>query len=121
MRFLICAAVLMLTACTPDAREIARTPNASGQIDAVIAVRETGATVATPSEIYIVSKGQAISGEAVFRADNVEGLQVVWSSDVALTIRADKARVFLRKSTQRVDADSKAQQVEVRYEIREER
>lgn len=87
-----------------------RISNASGSVDAVIAIKETGATVATPTEIYVVPKGEKVKGDPIFRADNVEGLSLIWNGESKLIIRAEKARVFLQSKTLKVDVPGKQSQ-----------
>lgn len=99
--------LIFVFACSNEVMEKQRIPNASGTIDAIIAIRETGATVVTPTEIYVVRKGEKPSGNPIFRADNVEGLAVTWSGDSTVIIQADKARVFLQTKNLSVDAPGK--------------
>jgi hypothetical protein len=102
MRNLICtlvACVTFLSACSAKVSETQRLTNPAGTIDAVTAIRETDATVATPTEIYLVRRGAQISGaQPVFRADKLDGLSLTWKSDSYLLIRARVARVFVRRT-----------------------
>jgi hypothetical protein len=108
----------ILTACEQNVTEIKRTPNTDGSIDAVIAIKETGATVATPTEIYLVSHGQKIQGQPVFRADNVEKLALIWDNAIELRIRAKVARVFLNeKSTQITTGAKPTQSITIKLDI----
>ena len=43
-------------------------------LDAVIGERQTDATVATPTEVFVVKAGEAVAGEPIFRADHVSDL-----------------------------------------------
>jgi hypothetical protein len=97
----ICAVVLFF--CSPPTRsEITRVSNSKGTIAAVIAEVETGATVATPTEIYLVSRGENISGDAVFRADKVENLKLVWLEPDVLIVQASEARIFLAEKSKSI-------------------
>ena len=108
LRYVIQSALLLsLVACSNEVREMQRVSNASRSIDAVIAIKETGATVATPTEIYVVPSGGEVKGAPIFRADNVEGLVLTWDGESKLIIRAEKARVFLQSGTSRVDVPGK--------------
>ena len=87
---------LLLIACTPpSATEIFRISNAKGNVDAVMVELNTDATVATPTEIYLIPKDDAISGKAVLRADKVENMKLIWTEPDILTIRATDARIFV--------------------------
>ncbi len=108
-------ALMTLVACSPPSHELDRSPNLSRTIDAVTVERDTEATVATPTEIYLSLHNHKASGSPVFRADKVEGLQLQWLSPTRLLIRAQAARVFLRESSCRVTDSSF--DVGVKYEI----
>ena len=87
---------IQLASCSwPTASEISRVSNPTATIDAVIAELNTNATVATPSEIYLVLKGEKIHGDAIFRADRVEDMKLKWTDTNTLIIQAETARIFL--------------------------
>lgn len=112
--------LLSLVACSNKVTEMQRISNITNSIDAVLAIKETGATVATPTEVYLLPKGQQIHGEPVFRADNVEGLKLTWNGDLTLTIHAEKARVFLHSSSLKIDVpDRKSQLVSIQLAIKD--
>jgi hypothetical protein len=119
-RFLAMIGVAALSACSPKVSETGRFANPSGTIDAVTAIRETNATVATPTEVYLVGKGARISGAPVFRADNLEGLRVTWTDEARLVIHANKARVFLKQDSKVVALDSRKIQVKIDLDITKE-
>lgn len=97
------ACVTFLSACSAKVSETQRLTNSSGTIDAIMAIRETDATVATPTEIYLVRHGAKISGaQPIFRADKIDGLSLKWKSDSYLLIRARMARVFVRRANYNV-------------------
>jgi hypothetical protein len=102
--------LLSLFACSNKVTEMRRVSNTSRSIDAVIAIKETGATVATPTEIYLVPNREKVKGDPIFRADNVEGLTLAWDGESKLIIRAEKARVFLQSETLKVDVPGKQSQ-----------
>lgn len=112
--------IVMLTslvACTVETNEISRLPNPAKEIDAVVALRETGATVATPTEIYIVKLLSKIESDPVFRADKIEGLKISWEGNEVVVVHADKARVFLRKPMKDVYIAGEYRRVRINYEI----
>lgn len=111
---------LIVVACSFKSLEIIRLSNPSNEIDAIIALRETDTTVATPTEICLVQIQSKISGEPVFRADRVDGLRVFWEGDRVLKVRADKARVFLKLLTQDFNVKNQHNRVEIKYEILQE-
>lgn len=92
-----------LTTCGQETKELERLSNPDGTLDAIISVRETDATVATPTEIYVGTKGSKIQGDVIFRADHVDGLQVVWPESGKLVIRAKTARIFLEPKGSSID------------------
>jgi hypothetical protein len=106
-----------VVACSTKSTELTRLSNPTNSVDAVIALRETDATVATPTEIYLVKTRSKIDGDPVFRADKVEGLKIFWDGSNVLKIHADKARVFLRLASQEVNMNDRTGRIEVRYEI----
>ncbi|WP_338759776.1 hypothetical protein [Massilia sp. METH4] len=87
--------LIFVSACAPSLTEIQRLSDSEAMLDAVIAERETDATVDTPTELYVVSHAAAVSGEPVLRMDKVDSLRVTWESDRNLTAHAETARVFL--------------------------
>ena len=102
--------LLSLFSCSNKVTEMQRVSNALQSIDAVIAIKETGATVATPTEIYVVPNGEKVKGDPIFRADNVEGLTLTWDGESKLIIRAEKARVFLQSEMFTVNFPGKQSQ-----------
>lgn len=113
--FILCA-----LGCAPSVKELNRYPNQAGTVEAVLATRETGATVATPAEVYLTPLGQPIRGNPVFRADHVLGLELEWEGQYSqLLIRADEARVFTYTSEATVCTASDSQTVGVTLEIEE--
>ncbi|CCF97648.1 exported hypothetical protein [Ralstonia solanacearum K60] len=113
---------LLAGACTPKITEVARVPSPNGLVDAVSAARETDATVATPTEIYLAGRGQSIEGAPVFRADKVVGLRLTWDGDAQLVIYADVARVFLYSPQAEVEVSGAGKKpVDVRLDIKDRR
>ena len=110
---------LSLFSCSSNIKEVSRVVNESSAIDAVIANRETDATVATPTEIYITQKDGRAKGEPVFRADNVEGLKLEWRGSEDLKVHAEKARVFLQSTSVKVDSASKKSHIiHIQFDIK---
>jgi len=93
-------AVLMLIAlpaCAPDVTELQRQPSPDGRVECVQAVREVDATVATPTEFYLLPKGRPVHGDPVFRADKVENISCAWNGNSELLVHAAEARVFVHQ------------------------
>jgi hypothetical protein len=87
--------VTILTACgKPPVREIARIQSPDAVVDAVLAERAVGATVATPSEVYIVPHGGKLKGEPLLRADSMRDLKLSWKQTRFLEMHYSKGRVF---------------------------
>jgi hypothetical protein len=109
----------LLLACTkPTTTEISRITNPSETIDAVIGELNTDATVATPTEIYLIPKGMNIRGEAIFRADKVEELSLLWRDTNTLIIKAKIARSFLKLSSYQIDLPTGVSKtVVIEYEV----
>lgn len=82
--------------------EVARSKSPDGVLESVIVTRATDATVATPTEVYLVPKGGEVKGEPFFRADHVSGISVSWRSDSNLLVQATEARPFRQEATARV-------------------
>src|SRR4051794_15966339 len=86
----------LVAACSPPPFvETQRVKSPSSTLDVVIGERQTDATVATPTEVFVVKAGEAVAGEPIFRADHVSDLVAIWNSDRELLLRAEAARVFL--------------------------
>lgn len=110
-----------LSACGAETKELQRVSNSDGTLDAIIAIRETGATVATPTEIYVETKGSKIQGDAIFRADNVDGLEAAWPENGKLVIRAKTARIFLEPKGSSVDVPGAKRRIAVVLEVNDRR
>lgn len=92
--------VLFFLSCGPLASvEIKRSTAPNALIDAVWVERQTDATVATPTEVYLVSRGKPISNKPVFRCDQVKDMKLTWLDENTLKISASEARVFLNESS----------------------
>lgn len=83
-----------LSSCGYDYKEVARVPNPSGNVEAVAIELLTGATVATPTKVYVGGRGSEMKGDPVLIADHMDGLVMAWNGDENLVIKAEKARVF---------------------------
>ena len=116
---LLAFAALLLSGCTPSLEEVSRVRSPDGLLDAAIFVRQTDATVPTPTEIYVLPAGGAPSGDPVWRADKVSGMKVSWTSASTVQMEATAARVFLsRDSAEVVPAGgSDKRRVAVAYRI----
>jgi hypothetical protein len=94
-QLLLC--ILLLTGCAPTVEEVSRVGTQDRLVDAVVCIRQTDATVSTPTEIYLLPAGEKPSGDPVFRADKVVGLVATWTSNNSLQIEAKEARVFVKR------------------------
>lgn len=94
-QFLGLLALGILVGCAPTVRETGRVTSPDGRHDAVLAIKETDATVATPTVVYVVPQGrQKLPRKPVFLADHVENAELTWDSAKVLRIRAKRARIF---------------------------
>lgn len=80
---------------SPVGKETQRETSPDKLVDAVLVSRETGATVATATELYLVPTGQDWNGETpILRGDKFEGAHVRWRGARFLEIRYAKGRIF---------------------------
>ena len=111
MRALLLLA-LLLGGCRVETKVLQRANNGGG-VDAILAERLTDATAATPLEVYLVPKGEPVSGQAVFRADHTEALSVRWDGSSQLVVIGKKARVFLSEASRAVGGGTVAVRLEI--------
>lgn len=97
--------------------EAGRFPSPDGILEAVIATRATDATVATPTEIYIIPRGGNVTGEPFFRADHVTDISVTWQDRERLSVQAAEARPFRQEATQKIAAKHGNRTVKLDYRI----
>ncbi|MBS2033892.1 hypothetical protein JST97_02840 [bacterium] len=75
-----------------------RRTDPSGKFDAIVVERGSDATVATPTQVFIAPKGQAIlpdtNSQPVIVADHVEKAEVAWPSAGRLKIDLKRGRIF---------------------------
>jgi hypothetical protein len=115
--------VLLLSAlfagCSPNLVEITRITSNDQQVVVVVANRETSATVATPTELYLIGVGGKLEGEPFWRADNVEGLHVSWLSNQLIVVTAKRARIFRAERLTEVikEKGSKPEKIEIQYRV----
>ena len=83
-------------------REIKRVRSPEGNIDAVLCLKDTNATVPTPTEVYLAKASGTVSGSPIFRADRVDGLAVDWQDSTTLKISAKEARTFIAEDVSSV-------------------
>lgn len=102
-------------------KELQRVTNPTGLVDAVLCERETNATVATPTEVYLVKKGTMVLGAPIFRADRVEGVTINWLSNCHLKISAKQARRFFSTTTSSIEvANGSRFQGKIEFSIEKE-
>lgn len=114
---LVCAPAILVAACSPKITEQNRVRDPSGGLDAVVAVLETDATVATPTVVYVRPAGASAKGEPVFDADKVEGLKVDWLASDVLRIGAQSARSFVEETAYAASVDGRRRNIRIKYEI----
>ena len=79
--------------------EVARASSPDGKVDAVLVTHDTGATVPTPTELYITSKGaKPRSDERVLRAEHVRDATLTWQADRLLELSYGTARIYTFKN-----------------------
>ena len=91
--------LILLSGCGPmPVDEKLRRTDPSGKLDAIVVERGTDATVATPTQVFVAPKGQAIKpdtkAEPVLRADHVKKAEVIWASSGRLQIELQGGRIF---------------------------
>lgn len=95
--------LLSLYGCgaSPVDEKLRRT-DPSGKLDAIVVERGSDATVATPTQVFIAPKGQAIppdtKSQPVMTADHVEKAEVTWPSAGRLQIDLRGGRIFRHAS-----------------------
>lgn len=105
--FLVFLCISLLTGCgEPSVSEVSRLSDVSNSVDVVVAIRNTDATVATPTEVYLLPKAAKPKGDPIFRADQVDDLRVSWSGSSELTIQAKEARPFVSRADYQVKLPS---------------
>lgn len=100
-RWLLCLGLLVLAGCAePKVQEVKRIPDTRGIKDIVIGEIQSDATVATPTEVYVVPTGHPVpdASAVVFRANKMKNFSVSWTSDGEVLIRADEAQIFFEKN-----------------------
>lgn len=117
-RWLRILVMVFLAACAPKVEERSRVTSPSKKVDAVIAVRDTGATVATPTVIYLLAANAPIIGDPMIVADGVEGLSLEWVDDATLIINADTARLFKKPDAPVAVPGTAVAPVTVRIQVR---
>jgi hypothetical protein len=93
------ALLLYTCGCGPmPVDEKSRRTDPSGKLDAIVVERGTDATVATPTQVFIAPKGQAIppdtKSKPVLTSDHVKKAEVTWASPHRLHIELKGGRVF---------------------------
>lgn len=118
---LLACVFLVAAGCGPAFEEVQRIVSQDRLVDAVVFNRLTDATVATPTEIFVLPAGGGPSGDSVWRADKVVGLVVTWTSASTLQIEAKEARVFVKRDLVEVAIGGGAEKRRVAVSYRVER
>jgi hypothetical protein len=99
LRNAVCGVIAAVAAAgcnSPDSREVKRATSPDGVVDIVVTSKDdVSATVATPTELYIVKRGEAWNEHSpILKGDNLEGLEANWQSPRQLEIGIQQGRVF---------------------------
>lgn len=89
--------LVCITSCgsQPERREMQRVTSPDKRVDAVLVQRGTGATTATPMELYLVSSGLDWRKESpLLRGDKFDGFKIIWKHSRFLEIHYKKGRIF---------------------------
>ena len=117
MRFAFLLAVALF-GCTPQLEIVKRIESRANSLEIVVANRLTGATAATPTEIYILDRGEYPIGEPVWRADKVIGLKISWLDANTVIVEADEAREFLKNFEAVIPRNGKSEHLKVAVKYR---
>ena len=99
----------------PPTREILRVSSPDRIVDAVLVESEVGATVATPSLVYIVPSRSRDFDDPVLRGDKFEDLKLAWTQPRYLEIAYSRGRIFsFQNFWERKDVDDFSYKVEIR-------
>lgn len=110
--------LLALVGCQVKVEEKKRSASPNGQLEAVIAIKQTDATVSTPWEVYLVPSGQPVKGDPVFRGARVkDGVSVSWLSDSEVKIATEEAQIFIQEKSAEVNGPSGKSQIQITYDI----
>jgi len=121
--FLFAAGCFNIAGGESQGHEAARVKSIDGMSDAVLIESSAGATTGMVSLVFVVAPGREFdqnstvfdNDRAVFRADKVKDLSVVWTRPGVLEIRFQKARVFgFTNFTDVADTDGNLNRVEIR-------
>jgi len=75
--------------------EINRKKSPDSKVEAVLTRINSGATSSYAYYIYIVPSGEDIKNyREIFKADNVQNLEIIWKKDKLLYIKYKKGRIF---------------------------
>jgi hypothetical protein len=80
-----------------SSEEVTRAPSPDGTVDAVVLLRNCGATVPDAYRVYVMEEGGVpdLDDEtSVFVSDKTDGINVRWEADKRLRISYTKARIF---------------------------
>ncbi|MHC4394794.1 MAG: hypothetical protein ACYS1A_03995 [Planctomycetota bacterium] len=80
-----------------ERQEVLRLKSPDGRVDAVVINADAGATTSVASLLYILPTEATVNDEkdeAIFIADHINGLNIVWSANKLLEIQYEKARIF---------------------------
>jgi len=119
LRIAAVSVLCVLASCADEnvqGTEKARVSSPDGVVDAVLIVKETDATVATPSELYVVPKGTKPTKSAmIMRGDYFANVSLKWKEPRFLELHYDTGRVFTFKNFwQSAEVSNNSYVVEIR-------
>jgi hypothetical protein len=92
---LVVLMTMILAGCSPESQEIGRYVSPDKLVDAVLVELKTGATVATPTKLFLVPAGKDWSADPpIVQGDYFQELRIVWPRPNLLEIHYKKGRIF---------------------------
>jgi hypothetical protein len=95
--FLFFGLIFLFLNCSTftSTKEVSRVTSPDTIIDAVTLEQNYGATSGFFYQVYLVEHGkEPKSGDLIFKADHVEGLNITWREIKILEIKVKEARIF---------------------------
>ena len=111
----IALSLVLLAGCgICSEEEVLRKASPDGRMDAVMIEQNCGATTGFVYRIFVISRGDKVSGKARLVADHTSNLDMIWKNPHLLVISYDKANIHRFKNHWYSDDDSSRSWCEVR-------
>ena len=113
-----CTRVLVTRMTAPfPFTEVARTPQPSGQLDAVLIRRHAHSTVSDPFELFLVPKSEPVTNDLkpVFRADHAYSTKIAWKDERTLLVESPGACYFCQEVEVSRMIRGKTQTIQILY------